>query len=214
MTDVLIAASSAVVRAGLESIVSASPALRVIGSVPGLGGLAEQLAHLQPDVILLDMERGVGADRPALLSVNSEEGSPAVVVLTAEGEGSAVADVLRHGAVAVLPRDAQPAEIVGALEAAAAGLVVLHPQSADALLAALPSIGHSTDDVGVEQLTAREIEVLAMLAEGEGNKSIARRMGISEHTVKFHVGSILGKLRAASRTEAVTIGVRRGLIML
>jgi DNA-binding NarL/FixJ family response regulator len=65
-----------------------------------------------------------------------------------------------------------------------------------------------------EQLTAREIEVLTMLAEGEGNKQIARRLGISEHTVKFHVGSILGKLNASSRTEAVTAGLRQGLIVL
>jgi DNA-binding CsgD family transcriptional regulator len=65
-----------------------------------------------------------------------------------------------------------------------------------------------------QQLTPREIEVLGMLAEGLGNKTIARRLGISEHTVKFHVGSILAKLDASSRTEAVTLGARRGLIML
>jgi DNA-binding CsgD family transcriptional regulator len=68
--------------------------------------------------------------------------------------------------------------------------------------------------VGGETLTPRETEVLRMLAEGAGNKQIARRLGISEHTVKFHVGSILAKLNAASRTEAVTLGVRRGLIPL
>jgi DNA-binding CsgD family transcriptional regulator len=65
-----------------------------------------------------------------------------------------------------------------------------------------------------QPLTPREIEVLGMLAEGLGNKTIARRLGISEHTVKFHVGSILAKLDASSRTEAVTLGARRGLIML
>lgn len=65
-----------------------------------------------------------------------------------------------------------------------------------------------------ETLTPREIEVLVMLAEGTGNKVIARHLGISEHTVKFHVGSILAKLNASSRTEAVTLGVRQGLILL
>jgi DNA-binding NarL/FixJ family response regulator len=65
-----------------------------------------------------------------------------------------------------------------------------------------------------EPLTPREIEVLSMLAEGAGNKMIARRLGISEHTVKFHVGSILSKLDASSRTEAVTLGLRQGLIMV
>ena len=69
-------------------------------------------------------------------------------------------------------------------------------------------------NIPVQPLTPREVEVLHMLAEGLGNKTIARRLGISEHTVKFHVGSIFSKLNASSRTEAVTVGVRQGLVML
>ncbi|MGH8704226.1 MAG: response regulator transcription factor, partial [Burkholderiales bacterium] len=124
------------------------------------------------------------------------------------------ADALRAGVRAVLPRAAAPAEIIAAIEAVAAGLVVLHPDGLEALpprpAGAAPPSASEAD----QPLTARETEVLAMLAEGLGNKLIAARLGISEHTVKFHVASIFAKLGAGTRTEAVTIGVRRGLIMI
>jgi two-component system, NarL family, response regulator YdfI len=85
-------------------------------------------------------------------------------------------------------------------------------EAALASLAAAPTT--AVTDTPAQPLTPREVEVLHMLAEGLGNKTIARRLGISEHTVKFHVGSIFAKLNASSRTEAVTLGVRQGLVML
>jgi DNA-binding NarL/FixJ family response regulator len=100
--------------------------------------------------------------------------------------------------------------LIAAIEAAAAGLTVLHPGDLHALLPAPRAI---SADSG-EALTPRELEVFAMLAEGAGNKQIAWKLGISEHTVKFHVASIMSKLQATSRTEAVSIGIRKGLIML
>ena len=100
------------------------------------------------------------------------------------------------------------------MQAAAAGLIVLHHESTAAILPLLSAAARPIPTAGGETLTPREIEVLGMLAEGEGNKQIARRLGISEHTVKFHVGSILAKLGAATRTEAVTLGLRGGLIMV
>jgi DNA-binding NarL/FixJ family response regulator len=118
---------------------------------------------------------------------------------------------------AVLPRDATSGEILAAIDAVAAGLVVLHPEAlADALAGrprreALPARAVADP---AQPLTAREIEVLGMLAEGLGNKTIAVRLGISTHTAKFHVASILAKLGAGSRTEAVTVGMRRGLVVI
>jgi len=113
----------------------------------------------------------------------------------------------------VLPRAATAEEIILAIEAVAAGLVVLHPDRVDALRSVQPGQDRS-DRAARESLTARETEVLTMMAEGLGNKRIAARLGISGHTVKFHVASVLGKLSASSRTEAVTIGLREGLIMI
>ena len=97
---------------------------------------------------------------------------------------------------------------MAAIEAAAAGFVVLQPSDLDGLLV------NPQPASLAEPLTPREVEVLGMLAEGQSNKAIAHRLGISEHTVKFHVTSIMGKLDAGSRTEAVTRGIRQGLIML
>jgi DNA-binding NarL/FixJ family response regulator len=106
----------------------------------------------------------------------------------------------------VLPPNAAPA-----VEAAASGLVALDPRDLEVLLAgAAPA--HRLPETAA--LTAREIEVLRMMAEGTANKNIAWKLGISERTVKFHVASILGKLNASSRPEAVTTGIRKGLILI
>jgi DNA-binding NarL/FixJ family response regulator len=208
MTRVLIAAASAVVRAGLETLLKASPALEVVGSAAGMGALAGQIESVQPDVILLEMERGRD------IALQSVAAAAPVVLLADETDGVDVEHALRLGVRAVLAREADAEEIVAAVQAAAAGLVVLPPGSVDGLLPILSSAPRPLPAEGTETLTPREIEVLGMLAEGAGNKTIARRLGISEHTVKFHVGSILAKLHASSRTEAVTLGVRQGLIML
>ncbi|MGI8824934.1 MAG: LuxR C-terminal-related transcriptional regulator [Chloroflexota bacterium] len=213
MTRVLVAAASAVVRAGLESIVRAHESFEVAGAV-GSSDLASEIENSQPDVILADLERGrdgVGLDG---IGFAGSRDSPGLVLLVDHADAVDVADMLRQGARGVLLRDAAPEEIKAAVEAAAVGLVTLNPDAATSLLGMLPLPSRTVLAGEVETLTPREIEVLGMLAAGEGNKMIARRMGISEHTVKFHVGSILGKLRASSRTEAVTVGVRRGLIMV
>jgi DNA-binding NarL/FixJ family response regulator len=100
---------------------------------------------------------------------------------------------------------------MAAVQAAAAGLAVLDPRDLEALRA---DAAHVHPPPETAALTARELEVLRMMAEGAANKNIAWKLGISEHTVKFHVASILGKLNAASRTEAVTTGIRKGLILI
>ncbi len=111
----------------------------------------------------------------------------------------------RWGVHAILPRDAPPEQIVAALRAAAAGLIAIPVEAAAAFIPAA-----SASDV--ENLTPREMETLEMLAEGLSNKQIAARLHISEHTAKFHVNSILGKLGAGTRTEAVMRGLRSGLL--
>jgi DNA-binding NarL/FixJ family response regulator len=140
--------------------------------------------------------------------------TPAIVVLADDPRSAWVAETLRSSVRGILPYQATASQILATVEAVADGLVVIHPDIVDSLLVCLPSTPRSLDSSFSQALTPREIEVLSMLAEGLGNKTIARRLGISEHTVKFHVGSIFTKLNASSRTEAVTIGARQGLIML
>jgi DNA-binding NarL/FixJ family response regulator len=215
MTKVLVAAASAVVRAGLQAILSSQPGLEVVGVSP----LGEALVHAtdeaQPDVVLLEVEQAEASSTssPSLPSFEDASAPPAFVLLEGVGDAGIAVDAVRRGALAVLPRDASPDEIVAAVNAAAAGLVVLpRPTALSLFPVGIATVRTPTSTA--EPLTPREIEVLAMLAEGAGNKLIARRLGISEHTVKFHVGSILAKLDASSRTEAVTLGLRQGLIMV
>lgn len=123
-----------------------------------------------------------------------------------------VVDYLRLGIRAILPSDVSSDELINAIKATSAGLTVLHPELLNAFTSVL-SVARSTDSPSTV-LTAREIEVLEMLAEGLGNKAIARRLNLSEHTVKFHISSIFSKLNVSSRTEAVILGARQGWILL
>lgn len=216
MTSVLVAAPSTVVRAGLEALINASQSLALVGSAADETTLGQQVEELQPDVVLMEFEHHADEPVSAFLAHSEESYTPALVVLTDDAEGSWTLDVLQRRAVrGLLPRDALAEEIVSAVEAAAVGLVVLHPAFVESLLRE-PSLSlrSSATASTSEVLTPREIEVLAMMAEGLGNKTIAYRLNISEHTVKFHVGSIFAKLGAQSRTEAVMLGIRQGLIML
>jgi DNA-binding NarL/FixJ family response regulator len=125
-----------------------------------------------------------------------------------------VRNALAAGTNAILSRQADPDELDLALSAAEAGLILLYPNSTDAFFAG--NLGKtdspSEAETELEELTPREQEVLRLLADGLGNKQIAARLNISEHTAKFHISSILGKMSAGSRTEAVSQGIRRGLI--
>jgi two-component system, NarL family, response regulator YdfI len=210
VTTVLVASPRAPARARLEAVVAASRALRLVSGLPDVP-LARQVQALRPDVVLLDLD---GRRLDALLGELPEPATAAVVVL-ADAPRRVRADlVVERGPVrAVLPRDATSGEILAAIEAVGAGLVALHPDvlAPRARREPLPARGAADP---AQPLTAREIEVLGMLAEGLGNKIIAARLGISTHTAKFHVASILAKLGAGSRTEAVTIAMRRGLVAI
>jgi len=207
---VAIVAASPQSRASLQSLLRARK-VEVVGSAPNLESLWDQPPEVAVDIILIEV---CGDFEETINSLNQSQLSSeaAAVVLTDRSDPRRVAEALRAGVRAILPADLPADQIVPALEAAAAGLIVLHPAEVDAVF---PEAGASSSPLAelVEPLTPRENEVLQMLASGLANKEIATRLAISEHTVKFHVASILGKLGAASRTEAVT-GIRRGLVLL
>jgi NarL family two-component system response regulator YdfI len=204
----LIAAPSAIVRAGLESVGAQGSSIEVVGA-SGLVGLGAAIDRHQPEVVLAALETHHDEPPEDLIALAARDGAPAIVVLTPDLQSAWTGDALRSGIRAVLPGDLGPREILAAVEAAAAGLVVLHPQDIPALVGDRP-----LPPAQLQTLTPRESQVLAMLAEGYGNKTIAWKLGISEHTAKFHVASILSKLNAGTRTEAVTLGIRRGLILI
>ncbi|MBL8210791.1 MAG: response regulator transcription factor [Bryobacterales bacterium] len=139
------------------------------------------------------------------------EGDGALVLVLEEPKPLQYAGAIRDGARAVLSLDVTPEELRAAVHAAAAGLVTVPAAQAMALVGAAVE----TPRQGLaETLTPRETEILRLLATGIANKEIAARLAISEHTVKAHIASVLGKLHAGSRTEAVSIGLRQGLILL
>lgn len=193
LTSVLTAASSAVGRAGLMALIGDLPGFTVAGSAAS-GELAELAAELRPDAILWQL--AADEDPVALGQLQCQP----VILLTS----NAASGLIRAGARGVLPLEASAEQIRIAMEAALAGLAVFSPSR----------LNRPAAHAGSSNLTARESEVLRMIAEGLANKEIAWKLGISEHTVKFHVSAVLGKLGAGSRAEAVGVGIKRGVIML
>jgi two-component system, NarL family, response regulator YdfI len=212
MIRVSIKASSAIVKAGLESLLKGNPALRLAGDPAGRARETRSTTESPPDVLLLEAE--TLADNSVREAMDRALAGGPVVILVRNPALEPVADALRAGVKAVLPSGLTALEIMVAIEAAAAGLVVMHGSDLESLLPAASTLSGGRSETLVEALTPREIEVLRLLAGGFGNKEIASRLDISEHTVKFHVASIMGKLGAASRTEAVTLGIRHGLILI
>jgi two-component system, NarL family, response regulator YdfI len=190
----LIAATSPVVRAGLESLAGSDPQLQVLGAHADLSAVDD----LRPDVVL------------AAVGIDDLSPAPAIVLVSDRPEGAWTQQAVRMGLRAVLPGNASAAAIVAAIEAAAAGMAAVDPNYLEEWLTSAPRPAA----VDAQPLTQREREVLQLMSEGAANKTIAWKLGVSEHTVKFHVTAILTKLDAGSRTEAVTIGIRQGLILI
>jgi two-component system, NarL family, response regulator YdfI len=201
--QVLVATDGDVAAARLEAMLRADPNRRVIiGSPNALGRLIEE--H-DPAVVVLASERAI----PILRAVAEARPIPPAVVLVEDPRAAWTSAARRAGVRAVLPRRAAADEISVALAAVLAGLVTVHPAVFRA-----PDRAAALEVDTERALTVREVEILEMLAEGLSNRTIARRLAISTYTVKFHVASVLDKLGAATRTEAVTMGLRRGLISL
>ncbi|MDH6146558.1 MULTISPECIES: response regulator transcription factor [Paraburkholderia] len=210
--QVVVIAASWQERASLQALVEANPALEFLGSAADVEKLVDCLAGSVPDVVVTDIAPEASDALKTLLELSPA--SPSLVLLSDDPDSDWILDALPADAVAILPRNAIPAEIVVSIEAVAAGLCVLTPDILARLLAETRPSRQKGSGEPFEALTLREIEVLAMLADGLGNKEIARHLDISDNTVKFHLSSIFGKLGATNRTEAVMLGMRHGFIMV
>jgi NarL family two-component system response regulator YdfI len=211
---VFIVAASPLARSGLQQLL-ASPEIEIVGSAVDLDSASGLLSEpeAEPDVIVVDASRDSGAVVATLSGGPSDIGADIPIVVLESADNGAGSDLLRQGARAVLPATVSPAEMIAALRAVTSGLIVLHPLTIAALPHAAINTSRTTEEL-VEPLTKREKEVLQMLAAGLGNKEIAAKLNISDHTAKFHVGSILGKLGVSTRAEAVAMGIRRGFVLL
>jgi DNA-binding NarL/FixJ family response regulator len=217
VTRVAIVAAAPAVRGRLEAIVRSTPSLGVSAVAASVEALATTPGLASTDVALLHAPTEVGPRE-----LDAMPPIPVVVLVSGRVAQAAVPAMLRAGARGVLPDDATGEEIAAAIDAAAAGLVVVPPELVTDLVSSQPE---RSDGAGLARpgagapptapaLTPREREVLSMLAEGLPNKLIAARLGISEHTVKTHLEAIFDKLGASTRAEAVARGVRRGLLLL
>jgi two-component system, NarL family, nitrate/nitrite response regulator NarL len=196
-TRVLIVGDDPLARGGLGILLSGEPGIEVVGQVSP-GEAAGALESLFPQVVIWDLgvnPRGVEG------FVQGAE------VLALVPDADLASEALSAGARGILPRDIEVRRLAAAIQAVAAGLIVLE-STLDLLRqpVASPELA--------EPLTPREVEVLQLLAEGLSNRRIGERLGISEHTAKFHVNAILGKLGAQGRTDAVMRAARLGLILL
>ncbi|MEZ4660700.1 MAG: response regulator transcription factor [Caldilineaceae bacterium] len=208
---VLIISNDALARAGLNAALSPRDECVAVGQTRVDHELPAALDAYQPDVLLWDL----GWDGAATIAqieelhpTDEERVQPPIVALAPDAESAAAA--WQAGVSALLPRDIDAEPLISTLLSAHNGLLVIHPNLAPVLHPRVDISGEAP----LDPLTPRELEVLQLMAEGLTNKAIGRRLEISEHTVKFHINTILSKLYASSRTEAVVRATRAGLILL
>jgi len=208
---VLIVAAAVRARRALESLLHAQ-GFEVVGSFAVLEDAADVFAEKDLDAILIDASDASLEDLLEFLQETGVARETPVILLLPGASPDAVSHALRLGVRGILPPSPEPQQLAVALEAVVRELVVLNSEAGSPIRSAASRT--TPADELTEPLTPREREVLRLLASGLGNKEIGTKLKISEHTAKFHVASILGKLGAASRAEAVSIGMRNGLILL
>jgi len=211
---VFVVAGTSARRAHLAAVISR--ALRGVNVICDSQISPARFAASKADILVADLDTPASAAAMLDFLQDAPAGTGSVALID-DPDPAWVRSALRASAHAIIARDANTEDMQMALQAAEAGFVLLHPTSVHGLLQnnAMAEMNDVSDeDPGdlLEDLTAREFEVLRLVSMGLGNKEIAARLAISEHTAKFHISSILSKLDAATRTEAVSLGIRKGLI--
>jgi two-component system, NarL family, response regulator YdfI len=208
MIRVLVVATTAIARAGLSAALI-DPAIKLVGTAANLDVLVAEVDRCQPDVILLDLGDSPQALVWEKLQLFQDSKAPSgTPIALYDWEGDLLV-AMNAGVRGILPDTSSELEISAAIVAIARGWLVIAPEIIELL--------DLREKISVDlmpTLTAREIEVLIQIGAGLGNKAIAHKLHISDHTVKFHISSIFQKLGVSTRTEAVTAGIRIGLIML
>jgi len=206
MIRVVIAEDHPVVRTGLARLLAGAGDVEVVATAPDGEQAVALAAEHEPDIVLMDLVMPGVDGREATARIAAAHPSVRVVVLTSFSDREQVLGALDAGAVGYLLKDAEPDELIRAVRAAATGGSPLAPEAGHALVDARRQARPADD------LTAREREVLVLLGQGLANKVIARRLSISEKTVKAHVSRIFRALNVTDRTQAALWAQRRGLV--
>jgi DNA-binding NarL/FixJ family response regulator len=211
----LVVSSLPQAAASIAGMLRKHPDLEATVVSGGSAQLQNALRDIDPDVLIFDWDEHEAAHSRTLDVFAGLEGMVPTVILAHDPSRSWIRQALKTGIRGVLPYGVSEDELAAATKAVASGLVALSPEFAEMISSTFSQADAREEfEVPLEPLTPREQEVLAMLSEGLLNKEIASRLQISEHTVKFHISSIMSKLGASSRTEAVTRGIRRGLVYI
>jgi len=205
---VALLSTSLVWRERTASLLDGAPGIDCMGAAATMAELGR--LRPTPDAVIVDLP---GAESLATLTQSNAPATP-LVILSDEPDGDLAERALLAGSVAILERNPTAAHLAAGLHAALSGLIVLGPAHASALVDSPANVNAPRSEEWIQPLTPRELQILRMLSDGLPNKSIAAELQISEHTAKFHVSQILAKLGAESRTEAVSIGIRHGLVMV
>jgi len=210
MIRVVLVDDHAMVRAGLQQLLDGDPQIQVVGTAADGEAAVAVVQAERPDVVLMDLQMpgtdGVSATR----QIGEVAPAVKVVIVTSFSDRERIVGALDAGAIGYLLKDAEPEEILAGVQAAARGESPLHPRAARELLASRVDPGHRRDTEGVD-LTPREVEVLVLVREGLANKQVARRLGISERTVKAHLTSCFQRIGVADRTQAALWAERHGV---
>ncbi len=201
---VVVVDDHAVVRRGLEQLLSGVDGIEVVGTAADGATAVEVVARTRPDMVLMDLQMP-GVDGVEATRQIAGEGGPDVLVLTSFSDTDRIVAALDAGAVGYLLKDAEPDDGIAGIRAVGRGESPIHPRAARQLLGARQSASPPAD------LTPRELEVLALVRGGLANKQIARRLGISERTVKAHLTSIFSAIGVLDRTQAAVWAERRGV---
>lgn len=207
MITVVLVDDHALVRRGLEQLLQGADGIEVVGSAGDGSEALDLVRDANPDVVLMDLQMpgtdGVTATREIVAAFPGTK----VVVLTSFSDSARIIAALDGGAVGYLLKDTEPDDLLRGIRAAARGESPLHPRAARELLSAR----RGATGVGPVELTPRETEVLTMVRRGLANKQIARRLGITERTVKAHLSSAFQRIGARDRTQAAIWAERNGI---
>ena len=206
---ILIVDDHAIVREGQRALIDTEPGMVVVGEAKDGFEAVEMADTLQPDVILMDLHMPRKDGLEAIEEIKAENPEARILVLTSFTEDEKVYAAIKAGAMGYLLKDSSPQEILTAIRKVSQGETSMHPSIANKLMRELQRSSNLSPTE--EPLTAREVEILTLVAQGLPNQEIAERLVISERTVRTHVTNILGKLHLANRTQAALYALREGL---
>ena len=208
---VLICDDHAVVRQGLATFLDLQDDIEIAGEAANGEEAVAKTANLRPDVVLMDLVMPQLDGIEAIRRIRAADPDAKIIVLTSYADDEKIFSAIRAGASGYLMKDVSPQDLAKAIRMARDGEPLLHPEVARRLM---DHVSHPEPPgaAALARLTAREVEVLRLIARGLANKEIARELVLSEKTVKTHVSNLLQKLDLADRTQAALFAVRNGVV--